>query len=79
MAHELVALQLLTVLLEDPTDDSVEIAVNFTKEVGQLLEQLSPRGLHAIFERFRGILHEGTIDKRVQYTIEGEHLSNRGR
>jgi len=50
----------------------VEIAVNFTKEVGSILEQLSPRGLHAIFERFRGILHEaGTIDKRVQYTIEG--------
>ncbi|KAF5188392.1 Pre-mrna-splicing factor cwc22 protein, partial [Thalictrum thalictroides] len=24
-----------------------------------------------IFERFRGILHEGQIDKRVQYLIEG--------
>ncbi|CAM9644080.1 unnamed protein product [Heterosigma akashiwo] len=71
VAHELLALQLLTVLLEEPTDDSVEIAVAFVKEVGQLLEELSPQGLHAIFERFRGILHEGDIDKRVQYTIEG--------
>jgi len=71
VAHELLALQLLTVLLEEPTDDSVEISVNFVKEVGQLLEELSPQGLHAIFERFRGILHEGDIDKRVQYTIEG--------
>jgi pre-mRNA-splicing factor CWC22 len=70
VAHELLALQLLTVLLEDPTDDSVEIAVNFVKEVGQILDELSPQGLHAIFERFRGILHEGDIDKRVQYTIE---------
>ena len=42
IAHELVALQLLTVLLDEPTDDSVEIAVNFTKEVGQLLDQVSP-------------------------------------
>ena len=58
----------------EPTDDSVEIAVNFVKEVGQLLEELSPQGLHAIFERFRGILHEGDIDKRVQYTIEGRSL-----
>ena len=58
--------------ISEPTDDSVEIAVNFVKEVGQLLEELSPQGLHAIFERFRGILHEGDIDKRVQYTIEGE-------
>jgi len=71
VAHELLALQLLTVLLEEPSDDSVEIAVNFTKEVGQILEELSPQGLHAVFERFRGILHEGEIDKRVQYTIEG--------
>lgn len=36
VAHELLALQLLTVLLEEPTDDSVEIAVNFTKEIGQV-------------------------------------------
>jgi pre-mRNA-splicing factor CWC22 len=57
IAHEILSLQLLTVLLEEPTDDSVEIAVNFVKEVGQLLEELSPQGLHAIFERFRGILH----------------------
>eukprot|EP01031_Cornospumella_fuschlensis_P046460 gene46460-56894_t len=71
VAHELLALQLLTVLLEEPTNDSVEIAVGFVKEVGQTLESLSPQGLHAIFERFRGILHEGDIDKRVQYTIEG--------
>ena len=28
-------LQLLTLLLEKPTDDSVEVAVNFTKECGQ--------------------------------------------
>ena len=33
--------------------------------------QVSPAGLLAVFERFRGILHEGAIDKRVQYTIEG--------
>ncbi|KAE8680715.1 MIF4G domain-containing protein / MA3 domain-containing protein isoform 3 [Hibiscus syriacus] len=26
---------------------------------------------HGIFERFRGILHEGEIDKRVQFLIEG--------
>lgn len=36
----------------------------------QVLHELSPQGLHAVFERFRGILHEGQIDKRVQYTIE---------
>lgn len=34
------------------------------------LQEVSPRGLRAVFERFRGILHDGAIDKRVQYTIE---------
>lgn len=38
MAHEILALQIVEVLLGEPTDDSVEIAVAFVKEVGQLLE-----------------------------------------
>jgi pre-mRNA-splicing factor CWC22 len=67
----LLALQLLTLLLEKPTDDSVEVAVDFMKEAGQVLTELTPRGTHAVFERFRAILHEGEIDKRVQYIIEG--------
>lgn len=40
------------------------------KECGQVLTDLTPAGVNSIFERFRGILHEGEIDKRVQYTIE---------
>jgi len=71
VCHEILGLQLLTVLLEKPTDDSVELAVSFVKEAGNALQQLSPQGLHAIFERFRGVLHEGSIEKRVQYMIEG--------
>ncbi|KAI9128633.1 hypothetical protein K1719_000116 [Acacia pycnantha] len=71
VAHEIVALELLTVLLEKPTDDSVEVAVGFVKESGSKLQDVSPRGLHGIFDRFRGILHEGEIDKRVQFLIEG--------
>ncbi|KAL3850098.1 hypothetical protein ACJIZ3_011980 [Penstemon smallii] len=71
VVHELIALELLTLLLENPTDDSVEVAVGFVTECGSILQDLSPRGLHGIFESFRAILHEGEIDKRVQYLIEG--------
>ncbi|EEY64831.1 nucampholin [Phytophthora infestans T30-4] len=78
VVHELLALEVLTLLLANPTDDSVEVAVNFTKECGQLLAELCPEGLRAIFERFRGILHEGEIDKRVQYTIEGLFAIRKG-
>ena len=38
--HELVALELLTVLLEDPTDDGVEVAIGFLKESGQKLTEV---------------------------------------
>ena len=71
MAHEILALELITLLLAKPTDDSVEVALEFTKDIGHTLHDLSPQGLHSIFERFRGILHEGQIDKRVQFMIEG--------
>lgn len=70
VAHEVVALEMLTLLLDRPTNDSVEVAIAFLKEVGQYLNDVSPRGLHAIFEQLRSVLHEGAIDKRVQYMVE---------
>lgn len=71
VAHEVIALELLTLLLDRPTDDSVEIAVGFVTECGSMLRDVSPKGLLGIFERFRGILHEGEVSKRVQFLIEG--------
>lgn len=70
VAHEVLCLEMLTLLLERPTDDSVEVAIGFLKECGLKLTQVSPRGVNAIFERLRNILHESEIDKRVQYMIE---------
>ncbi|XP_040296767.1 pre-mRNA-splicing factor CWC22 homolog [Bufo bufo] len=70
VAHEVLALEMLTLLLERPTDDSVEVAIGFLKDSGLKLTQVTPRGINAIFERLRNILHESEIDKRVQYMIE---------
>lgn len=70
VAHEVLALEILTLLLETPTDDSVEVAVGFLKESGQKLTEVTPRGVTAIFERLRNVLHEGKIDIRVQYMVE---------
>ncbi|XP_006864068.1 PREDICTED: pre-mRNA-splicing factor CWC22 homolog isoform X2 [Chrysochloris asiatica] len=70
VAHEVLCLEMLTLLLERPTDDSVEVAIGFLKECGLKLTEVSPRGINAIFERLRNILHESEIDKRVQYMIE---------
>ncbi|MCL7028993.1 hypothetical protein MKW94_005131, partial [Papaver nudicaule] len=47
VAHEIIALELLTVLLENPMDDSVEVAVGFVTECGALLQDITPKGLYA--------------------------------
>ena len=70
VVHELLALEMLTLFLSSPTEDSVEIAADFMKECGQMLSDITPVGVNAIFESFRTILHEGEIDRKVQYTIE---------
>ncbi|KAI7895112.1 MIF4G-domain-containing protein [Mucor mucedo] len=70
IADKVLALQILALLLERPTDDSVEIAVGFMREVGALLANVCPKANNAIYERFRAVLHEGEIDKRIQYMIE---------
>lgn len=70
VVHEMLAAQILLLLLHKPTDDSVEIAVGLTREVGQHLEEMSGPIALAVFDQFRNILHEADIDKRVQYMIE---------
>ena len=64
--HEVVALQILVLLLERPTDDSIEIA----REVGAFLSENSPKANATVFERFCAVLNEGKISQRVQYMIE---------
>ncbi|KOS17576.1 Pre-mRNA-splicing factor cwc22 [Escovopsis weberi] len=68
--HEMLAGQILLLLLHKPTDDGVEIAVGFCREVGQYLEEMQPAISMAVFDQFRNILHESDIDKRTQYMIE---------
>lgn len=44
VAHEIIALEILTLLVESPTDDSVEVAISFLKECGQKLTEVSSKG-----------------------------------
>jgi len=70
VGHEVLVLELLTLLLSNPTDDSVEVSIELTKECGYYMNDVTPQGVHSIFERFRSILHEGDLDKRTQFMIE---------
>ena len=62
--------EMMLLLLTHPTNDSVEIAVGLLKECGLYLMENETRGYNIIQETLRKILHEGQIDKRVQYMIE---------
>lgn len=70
VVHEILIAEILLLLLNKPSDDSVEIAVGVMKEVGAFLDEMKPAIANAIFDQMRNILHEADIDKRTQYMIE---------
>jgi pre-mRNA-splicing factor CWC22 len=70
VADEIIAFQILVLLLERPTDDSIEIAVGFMREVGAFLAKISSKAIATVYERLHAVLNEGNISQRVQYMIE---------
>jgi len=44
VVHEILALEILTLFLESPTEDSVEMACDFMTECGQVLSEIYPPG-----------------------------------
>lgn len=60
----------MTQLIEEATDVTIELCVAFVKECGQFLTENCFKALDAICSSLRKILHEGTIDIRIQFMIE---------
>jgi len=72
VVHEVIAFEIILLLLENPTDDGVELVTGFIKECGAKLQDVSQSGVNFVFDRLRTILHDGrAIHKRTQYLIEG--------
>jgi len=70
VADPLLVLQLLALLLETPTGDSIDIAVAVARDAGALLADVAPRAEAVAFDRFRAVLAEGAVDRRAQFRIE---------
>ena len=71
VAKETLALDIVTRLLAEPTDDDkVECAVGFVQDVGRLLRCFLHKEIRGIIERFLEILYEGGVNDRVQIMIE---------
>ncbi|XP_044318244.1 pre-mRNA-splicing factor cwc22 [Triticum aestivum] len=71
VAHELLALELVEMLLAEPTDDGVEVAVGVVTECGAALGEACPREVDAVFDALRSILVDADVDRRIGFLIEG--------
>lgn len=45
VAHEVIILEMLVLLIQKPTDDSIEVTVTILKECGAMLLKITPKGL----------------------------------
>ena len=66
----LVCPMVLQLLLEKPTDDSVEIAISLMTNIGQGLEESNPPIAQLLADRLRQILQESSLENRTLYSIE---------
>lgn len=55
----------MELLLEKPTEDSIELAVDILIETGQVLTDLAPKVLESMFDWLKALLHEGKCSKWV--------------
>ncbi|KAK9798931.1 hypothetical protein WJX73_002948 [Symbiochloris irregularis] len=70
VVDEYVAFEVLATLMLEPSDDSIEITVNFLKQAGAHLEDTARDLLHATCEELRVINSEGQVDQRTSYLME---------
>ncbi|CAJ2671294.1 unnamed protein product [Trifolium pratense] len=70
VVHGIIAIEILTVLLEKPSEYSVTTAVRFLVECGSMLQDVLPNKLYGVFDLFCGILYEARFGKRVEFMIE---------
>ncbi|ETB61899.1 hypothetical protein YYC_01698 [Plasmodium yoelii 17X] len=68
--NEIVGLQLCSLLLQNITNDSIQVCTYFLAEVGQLYMNICRSGLDIIFDRLKDIIQEGNINVKTQYDIE---------
>ena len=70
VVDEVVILQVVSIFLEKLSSDSIKVCCQLLFDCGEVLSKVSSKGMFFIFERLRQVLQEGSIDKRVQYSIE---------
>lgn len=65
MVHDLTAIENLALLLEQPTDDTIEVLVGLMYTFGVFLSDNFSKANVEVYERSYAIINEGTIDHHV--------------
>lgn len=71
MADAVVPLEIMVLLADSPTNDAVELLVAMMRACGALLLESEPEVVDGIFGMLRNLVHEGEVDARVQYAVDG--------
>ncbi|KAL3520534.1 hypothetical protein ACH5RR_018683 [Cinchona calisaya] len=71
VVHELLALEFLFVLLQDPTGESIKAAVLLVQQCSSAVGEYSPRGLDEIYQSFRELVLEGNMNEHIPCLIDG--------
>lgn len=68
--HEVLVLEILLLLLDKPTNDSVSLAIDILKACGATLSELAPSLLSDAFGVLRDVYQSGKVDARAGALIE---------
>ncbi|RKP01656.1 hypothetical protein CXG81DRAFT_11698, partial [Caulochytrium protostelioides] len=66
----LLPMEMLFLLLDHATNDSVALAVEVVRACGATLQESNPRLVQSLFDTFRSVLAESALDTRTAYLVE---------
>ncbi|KAG8391405.1 hypothetical protein BUALT_Bualt01G0184200 [Buddleja alternifolia] len=69
VVYDVLAVNILLLLLGNPESDNVYVAVKFCLQCGSSLLEFSPLIFKEVFKEFNRVLRKGAVEKRVQVLI----------
>lgn len=80
VSSEIVILQIMQLLLDNHTNDSLVLACDIMNYVGKYMEESSPLACNMVFDRIRHMLHEDkNLNRKAQSALESLLKNRRSR
>lgn len=70
VVHEILILQLIHLLMERPTNDSVDLVISLLRQCGKSLVEVSKVAHTVTYEKLRDLLQEGRLSERTAHSVE---------